>query len=101
MIAEREKKNNLIVDVGALTPTPRRYVGIQIGKRQAVQKDREYCPGLVVMGGDSCTECRGFESQHLILDGHFSHIFVVKIVMFFEKMKINEKEAGNGTFSYC
>ena len=24
----------------------------------------------------------GFESQHHILDGHFSHKFVVKIVMF-------------------
>ena len=36
----------------------------------------------MVMGGVSCPECRGFESQHRILDGHFSHIFVVKIVMF-------------------
>ena len=40
-------------------------------------------PGLVVMGGDSCSEGRGFESQHRILDGHFSHLFVVKIVMMF------------------
>ena len=40
-------------------------------------------PGLVVMGGDSCSEGCGFESQHCILDGHFSHIFVVKIVMMF------------------
>ena len=31
------------------------------------------------MGGDSCSEGRGFESQHRILDGH---LFVVKIVMF-------------------
>ena len=23
-----------------------------------------FCPGLVVMGGDSCSEGRGFESQH-------------------------------------
>ena len=38
--------------------------------------------GLVVMGGDSCSKGRGFESQHRILDGHFSHLFVVKIVMF-------------------
>ena len=37
-------------------------------------------PGLVVMGRDSG---RGFESRHCILVGHFSHIFVVKIVMFF------------------
>ena len=36
------------------------------------------------MGGDSCSKDRGFESQRLILDGHdiFSHMFVVKIVMF-------------------
>ena len=41
-------------------------------------------PGLVVMGGDSCSEGRGFQSQRNILDGHnsFSHIFVVKIEMF-------------------
>ena len=39
-------------------------------------------PGLVVMGGDSCSEGCVFESQHCILVGHFSHIFVVKIVMF-------------------
>ena len=38
-------------------------------------------PGLVVMGGDSCSEGGGFESRHHILDGHFSLIFVVKIVM--------------------
>ena len=32
-------------------------------------------PGLVVMGGDSCSRrCE-------ILDGHFSHLFVVKILM--------------------
>ena len=29
-------------------------------------------PGLVVMGGDSSSEGHGFESQHCILDGHFS-----------------------------
>ena len=39
-------------------------------------------PGPVVMGDDLCTRGRGFESQHRILDGHFSHIFVVKIVLF-------------------
>ena len=35
-------------------------------------------PGLLVMGGDSYREGRGFESQHHILDGHYYHIFVVK-----------------------
>ena len=39
-------------------------------------------PGLVVMGGDSCSKGRGFESQYRILDEHFSHLFVVKIAMF-------------------
>ena len=37
-------------------------------------------PGLVVMRGGSCPEGRGFESQHHVLDGHFLHLFVVKIV---------------------
>ena len=39
-------------------------------------------PGLVLMEGDSCSSGRGFEYQHHILDGHFSRLFVVKIVMF-------------------
>ena len=38
--------------------------------------------GLVAMGRDSRSKGRGFESWHHILDGHFSHVFVVKIVMF-------------------
>ena len=37
--------------------------------------------GLVVMGGDSCSKGREFESRNHILDGHFSQLFVVKIVM--------------------
>ena len=35
-------------------------------------------PGLVVMGRDSHSEGCGFKSRHRILDGHFSHIIVVK-----------------------
>ena len=60
----------------------------------------KFCPGLVVIGGDSRSKDRGFESRCRILDGHgvFSHLFVVKIVMLFEKTKINEKEAGDGPF---
>ena len=39
-------------------------------------------PGLVVMGGDSCSKGREFESWHRILDGHFiTYIFVIKFVM--------------------
>ena len=41
----------------------------------------------MVMGGDSCAEGRGFESLHHILDGHFSHVFVVIIVMVVGKDK--------------
>ena len=39
-------------------------------------------PGLVVMGDDSCSRGHGFESRCRILDGHFSHWFVIKIVLF-------------------
>ena len=38
-------------------------------------------PGLVVMGGDSCSKGRECESWQHILDRHFSHLFVVKIVI--------------------
>ena len=33
------------------------------------------------MGGDSGSNGHGFQSQHCILDEHFSHLFFVKIVM--------------------
>ena len=36
-------------------------------------------PGLVVMGGDSHSEGRGFESRCRILDGHFFTLIVVKL----------------------
>ena len=39
-------------------------------------------PGLVVMGRDLRSKGRGFDSWRGILDGHFSHFFVVKIVKF-------------------
>ena len=39
-------------------------------------------PGLVVMGDGTCLRGRGFESRRHILDGHFSHWFVVKFVLF-------------------
>ena len=38
-------------------------------------------PGPAVTGGDSCSEGCWVESQNRILDGNFSHLFVVKIVM--------------------
>ena len=53
-------------------------------------------PGLVSMGWELQNEGCGFESLHCILDGHFSHWFVAKIVLMFawERPKINEKEAS-------
>ena len=51
----------------------------------------------MLMGRDSRYEGRGFESLHRVLDGHFSHIFVVKIVCL-KRPKINEKAAGISPF---
>ena len=51
----------------------------------------------MVLGGDSCSEGRGFESWHHILDaGHFSHIFVSKIVLMFEWKDDNKQKRGRG-----
>ena len=51
----------------------------------------------MVIGGDLCSEGRAFESQHRKLDGHFAHIFVVKIEVIV-KTKINKKEARDSPF---
>ena len=40
------------------------------------------CPVLVVTGGDSRSSGREFKCQPQTLNGHFSHLFVVKIVLF-------------------
>ena len=52
----------------------------------------------MVMAKDSCYKCHGFESQHRILDGHFSYLFVLKIVILLGKTKINEKVGRDGPF---
>ena len=36
-----------------------------------ISSQSEGSPGLVVMGGDSCSKGHEFESRHRILDGHF------------------------------
>ena len=43
------------------------------------------------------SEGHGFESQHCKLDGHFV-TFICYKNCFFEKAKINEKEARDGPF---
>ena len=53
-------------------------------------------PGLVVMGGDSCSKGHDFKSRHRILDGHFfTYPFVVKFVMCVWKDE-NKWERGQG-----
>ena len=53
----------------------------------------------MVMGGDSCSEARGFESQGSILDGHFFTLICCKnCIVCLKRRKINEKEAGVGPF---
>ena len=51
-------------------------------------------PGLVVMGGDSCSKGREFESWHCT---GWTPI-CCKICNVFEKTKIIKKEAGVGPF---
>ena len=53
----------------------------------------------MVMGRDSRSNGRGFESRHSILDGHFSHLFVVKIFnVCLQRPKINKKRPGLSHF---
>ena len=52
------------------------------GSSTAVKK-RRGSPGLVVIGGDSCSGGRGFKSQQPILDGDLSQQFVVKVILIF------------------
>ena len=54
-------------------------------------------PGLVVMGGDSCSRGRGFESRYRILDGHY-FTFICSKNCVFGKTKINAKRGRVGPF---
>ena len=47
----------------------------------------------MVMGGDSCSKGRGFDSQHRMLDGQIFTFIHCKNILF-EKTKINEKRPG-------
>ena len=53
----------------------------------------------MVMGGDSCSKGRGFESRDRILDGQFfTYICCKNCIDCLKSPKINEKEAGVGPF---
>ena len=53
-------------------------------KQTKKAKDKDYLgasPGLVVMGGDSCSKGREFESRQRTLDGHFfTYLFIEDFV---------------------
>ena len=52
-------------------------------------------PGLVVMGDDSCSNGRGFESRRRILDGHFFTFICCKNCnVCLKRPKINKKRPG-------
>ena len=49
----------------------------------------------MVMGGDSCSEGRGFKTQHCLPDGHFSHIICCKNCnVCLERQKLMKKWPG-------
>ena len=53
----------------------------------------------MVMGGDSCAKCHGFEIRHHILDGHFFTLICCKnCIVCFNRPKINEKRPGLAHF---
>ena len=52
----------------------------------------------MVMGRDSHSKGRGFESRHRILDGHFFTYCCKNCYVCLKRPKLNEKEAGVGPF---
>ena len=72
------------------------YFQVSYNSRVVIYNCRAFiilATGLVVMGRDSHSKGRGFESRHWM--DIFSHIFVVKIVMFLEKTE-NKRKRGRG-----
>ena len=45
-------------------------------------------------GSRLMSEGHGFESQHHILDGHFSNIFVVQIIIMLAWRHVNKRKRG-------
>ena len=58
--------------------------------------------GLVVMGGDSCSECCRFESQHRILDWHFfTHICCQNCNVCLKRQKYSKRGWERPIFINC
>ena len=79
----------------------------QLGKKEnfmfsAKTKNAAKSPGLVVMGDDSFSRGRGFESRHCILDGYFFTFICCKnCAGCLKRPEINKKEAGVRPFFNC
>ena len=67
------------------------YFSLQLALKCSFNQCCKKTTYWVEMGGDSCSEGHRFESQQCLLDGHFSHIFVVKFVMFVWKYENKRK----------
>ena len=63
-------------------------------------KSSDGSPGLVVMGGESCSKGCEFKSRHHLLDGHFFTFICYKNCNVFEKDENKWKEAGAGPFFF-
>ena len=50
----------------------------------------------MVMGMDSHSKGHGYESRHCILDGHFSHVFLVELYCLIEKTENKQKRGQVG-----
>ena len=64
---------------GEALRVPSRHHGLDHAPYDELACKVKMTPGLVVMGGDSCSKGCGFESRHRILDGFF-HIHYKKAV---------------------
>ena len=79
----------------------KRQLALSYDARSKVEREKQkkVDANKTYPAGDSRSEGRGFESQLSILDGHFFILICCKFVlMFFEKIEMNNKEAGDGPF---
>ena len=61
---------------------------------------RGWSPGLVVMGVDSRSDGRGFESRHCMDTTFFKLICCKNCIVCLKRPKMNEKEAGDSPFFF-
>ena len=77
--AQDAKLNTCANNVGSTSTYPKSFIQVNLfisSSPYATVPALDGSPGLVVMGGHSCSKGREFESWHCILDGHF-HIYLL------------------------